>query len=212
MSQFTELNLGGMLKVGDQYYNDGSVINFRGEKQGALVNQNAHGRYTEPAMRRTIYFNQANAVAMSAPSTTALGNIVWNPPNSGKLLSLNKWSIMCQVTDANADLFQLGYSAQLTLPATTTASTFGCTYLGVSGVTPGVARGYAATTLEVAVTPIFNMGNITAAIATTGEDIIQGSFDGGIIVPPGTVIHICCVAAAAAAGVTSTIWWEEIPE
>lgn len=205
------MSIGGALVTGVQTVHDGGAIHVRADKQGGTVVSNLHGKYYDAARRKRLFYSQVNAVAMSAPATTALGNIVWNPPDSGIVLALGKWSLMCQVTDANALIFQLGYSAQLTLPATTLAATVGCGYLGAVGSAPGVAKGYAATTLTTAVTPIYTMAHITAAIALTGEDQLQGDFDGGIIVPPGNVVHVCCVVAAAAAGVTSTLWWEEIP-
>lgn len=211
MAQFTELQVQTALKVGPQVVADGSIITARGMKDGSGVVTQSHGRLAEVSLRKKLFYNYAPAVAMSAPATAAIGNIVWNPPDSGVLLSMLNWSLACIVTDADALAINLCYSVQATLPTTTSGSTCGPCYLSAVGTGAGQAKGYGIATISVAATPIWLMAHITAAIATTGVDALQGSFEGGIIVPPGYLVSLHSIAAAAASGITSTLIWEEIP-
>ena len=198
-------------KVGPQVNADGAVTTLRSSKDGGLVITPGHGMCAEAAIRKRMFYNHAPAVAMSAPATAAIGNIVWNPPDSGVLLALGKWSLANLVTDADALSFQLCYSAQSVVPTTTSGSTCGPCYIQAVGSGAGQAKGYGIATIQVAATPIWLMAHNTAAIQTVGVDQLQGDFEGAIIVPPGYLISIHTIAAAGTAGVSSSIMWEEIP-
>jgi hypothetical protein len=211
MAQFTELQVQTALKVGPQVMTDGSLTTARGMKDGSAVVTQAHGRLAEAGLRKRLFYNYAPAVAMSAPATAAIGNIVWNPPDSGVVLSLLQWSLAVLVTDADALSFQLCYSAQTTLPTTTSGSTCGPCYISAVGSGAGMAKGYGIATISVAPTPIWLMAHTTVAIAVTGVDALAGNFEGGIIIPPGYLASIHSIAAAAASGVSSSLMWEEIP-
>lgn len=198
-------------RVGVQANADGADGALRMGKQGDLLTSNLHPRYAEATIRRNTFFNDAPGVAMSAPATAAIGNIVWNPPDSGVVLALTKWFVANTVTDANAMAFQLGYSVQATVPTTTSASVCGPCYLSALGSGGGKAKGYGIATITTAATPMCMLGHIEAAVVGTGEDLIQGDFEGHIVVPPGFLVHLMCVVAAGTAGVYSTLMWEEIP-
>lgn len=208
MAQFSELNVQVGAVVGPQDVQDGSIIHARADRQGALVTSMGHGKYTEAAYRRKIFYSHTAAAATSVPATANIGNIVWNPASSGHVLSLLKWSLAVSATSAGCLGFNLCYAVQATAPTTTTAATTGCSYLGA---TTGVAKAYSVGTCLVAATPIYLLCHNLEAIALTGEDQLEGDFEGGIIVPPG---YLACINAITAAGVGiySTIWWEEIPE
>lgn len=212
MAQFTELQVRTALEVGPRVAGDGSIVNMRGDRQGAGVVTQLHGKYTEAAIRGKLFYSYVAAAAMSAPSTSAIGNIVWNPPSSGTVLALLKWNIIYKVTDADALAIDLCYSPQATTPTTVTAATTGCSRLGLNGTTTGVAKAYSIGTITTAAVPIYNLCHLTAAVNTVGEYKIEGDFEGSIIVPPGYLISLHSIADAAASGIGSTLMWEEIPE
>lgn len=212
MAQFTELQVRTALEVGPRVAGDGSIVNMRGDRQGAGVVTQLHGKYTEAALRGKIFYSHVPSAAMSAPATSAIGNIVWNPPGSGTLLSLLKWSILYRVTDADAMNVDLCYSPQATTPTSVTAATTGCSRLGINGATTGVAKAYSIGTIVTAAVPIYNLCHLTAAINTVGEYQVEGDFEGSIIVPPGYLVSLHTAVAAAAAGIGSSLMWEEIPE
>jgi hypothetical protein len=211
MAQFTELQVQTALKVGPQALADGSLITARGMKDGSAVVAQAHPRLTEAGIRKRLFYNYAPAVAMSLPHATNLGNIVWNPPDSGVLLSLVGWSLAVLVTDADALSFQLCYSVQTTIPTTASGSTCGPCYFSAVGSGAGMAKGWGIATVSTAPTPVWMLCHTTVAIAVTGVDQLSGSFEGAWIVPPGYIVTINSIAAAAASGITSCLMWEEIP-
>lgn len=209
--QFTELHARGGLVIGEQNAIDGSVITQRGGRLGDGIVSQLNGKYFEAAFHRRMFYSHCSAVAMSAPATTNLGNIVWNPVGSGYLLSLTKWSLCYQVDDANALAADLCYQAQAVIPVVATAATVGCTYLLPVGTTGGIAKAFAAAAVTTIPIPIYRLALFAAAFKTKGMDKCEGDFGGGIIVPPGYIVTINTLVAAAALGVTSTLWWEEIP-
>lgn len=199
-------------KIGMYPAADGSQSLFRLGKTGDIITSQAHGRLYEAASRGKLFCNYAPAVAMSAPATAAIGNIVWNPPGSGVNLAIGNVQVQCIVTDTDALSVNMCYSVQSTVPTTTSASVTYPLLLGaVGGSGGGQAKGYGIATISVAATPIYSLFHLTAAIATTGVDGLQYDFQGGLVVPPGYLISLHSIAAAAASGVTSTICWEEIP-
>lgn len=200
-------------KQGMQNNAAGVVSPFRGEKTGGLVVVQARGKYAEASINDTMCFSYCAARATSVPATAQIGNIVWNPPSSGVVLSMAKWSAQVQVTSATTLGITFGYSAQATTPTTATAAdAWGSCYLGATSPGNCKAKAYAIGTVVVAPTPVMNLFHNTAAIATTGVDKMDGDFEGLWTIPPG---YVCCLsaitAAVAASGMTSTLTWEEIP-
>ena len=94
------VNLGA--KVGPQALTDGTLANGRADRTGALVVQQGHGKYFEAAIRGRLFYSHCAARAMSAPATSAIGNIVWNPPGSGMYLVFGPWDVTYLVDDADA--------------------------------------------------------------------------------------------------------------
>ena len=191
---------------------DGAKNEPRGSQQGGLVIQSDGGKYEEPAIRQQMCFSYCAARATSVPATAQIGNIIWNPPGSGVVLVMCKWSIQIQATSATTLGITFGYGAQATTPTTVTvANAYGSTYLNAGSPGNCKAKAYAIATLGVAPTPVMNLVHNTAAIATTGVDSIQGDFDGIWIIPPGYVGALSAITAAiAAAGMTSTLTWKEM--
>jgi ABC-type uncharacterized transport system permease subunit len=206
MAQFTELQVRTALEKAN-----GAIVNAKGDNEANLLISQGHGKCFNPTFNKRMFYSHAPATSMSAPATAAIGNIVWNPPESGIIAALHKWSVCNLVTDADTVQFDLGYSAQATLPTTVTASTTGCCYLGAVGSSTSICKAYSVATISVAATPIWLLAHNTAAINTVGEDQLTGDFEGSIIVPPGYLVHIMIKGTAAgSSGVTSSLMWEEI--
>jgi hypothetical protein len=198
-------------KVGSILAADGTQSLFRLAKTGEQVMANAHGRMYEAGSRGKCFACYAPAVAMSAPATAAIGNIVWNPPGSGVNLAIGKVQALYLVTDADALAINMCYSVQSTVPTTTSAGTVYPMLLGAVGGPVGQAKGYGIATVSVAATPICSLFRLTAGIQTVGMEASVYDFEGGLVVPPGYLVSLHSIAAAGASGVTSTIHWEEVP-
>jgi len=190
---------------------DGVVGAVRGGKTGEMLLSQCHGKYYEAASRGSLFYSYCAAIAMSASATSAVGNIIWNPPGSGVNAVLGKWDFSNVVTDANALELLLGYSVQATVPGSVTAAVTGPCLLGPVGSPTSLCKAYSIATITTAATAIASLAYIYAAIDTVGQGQIQGDFDGSIIIPPGYLVHLMCAVAAGTAGTYSTLFWEEVP-
>ena len=204
----------GEIRTGLIIAADGSKNPPRGSRAGASVIIPDGGKYQESAFRKQMAFSYCAARATSVPATAQIGNIVWNPPGSGVVLSMCKWTAQIQVTSATTLGITFGYTAQATTPTSiTVADAYGSTYLSASSPADCKAKAYAIATLVTAPTPVMNLFHNTAAIATTGIDKVDGDFEGLWIIPPGYAACLSAITAAvAAAGMTSTLTWKEMPE
>jgi hypothetical protein len=202
------VNLRG--SVGEKYVHDGSEVPVRLNNDASLIVAPSDGDYAEATKRGRMFYSHCQAIAMSAPATSALGNIIYNPPGSNTILKFTKWSVIYMATDADAQAIQFCVSAQATTPSTTTAATStGNCYIGKP---VGVAKAYSIATITTAATPIYGLAELTAAINTVGAYLIEGDFKGSIIVPPGYLASIHTIAAAASSGITTTLMWKEEAE
>lgn len=206
-------------RAGVSRYGDGqSTLDTRIGQQGDGIVSELHGGLYEQAVRRNLFFSLSMVRATSLPATAMIGNIVYNPPDSGVNLAMQQWNSHIVVTSATTTGIGLAASYQTTVPTTVTAAdATGSTFLSLSGATnlvfqTGKAKAYAIATLLIAPTLVALLHHNTAAIATTGIDVAQGTFEGGLIVPPGGIICMAAIGTAvAAAGHSSWMTWEEVP-
>lgn len=137
---------------------------------------------------------------------------LWNPPASGKNLSITKVSVGYVSGTLGAGNIAVGQvTAQVTVPTGGTEITPSCSLIGFPR---GVGRAFTGSTLASAPTivrPVFNLGAFTAATALAPQDC-DVLIDGSIIVPPGAAI---CLQGIATAGTTPLVilgvTYEEIP-
>ena len=205
-------------RAGNIRYGDGfPVADLRIGQQGDLIDSQLNPAYYEQAARGNTFFSTSLARATSLPATAMVGNVVWNPPDSGVNCVITKWQSSMHATSATCTGIMLGVGYQTTQPTTVTvADTVGSTFVRLNGATNAVlvapkAKGFAIATMLFAPVVVWHLHHNTAAIATTGVDSMQGDLQGAIIVPPGG--YFCVVAqgaAAAAASHSSSLMWEEV--
>ena len=209
-------------RVGPQLASDGSSVQERASRDGAIVGINGHGYYQEPVYRGNVF-----SLTLAATTTgVAAGNIVsaaaaastnfalFNPSASGKLLVLLRVRIgIISGTPGAGPLFH-GYINNV--PTAAATGTILSNILGNAAAS--VAKTYATaagTTLTAGNAPVTHMmANFTSTntaqaspYLVTTDDIL----DGQIIVPQGAG----CLPLWGAAGTTLlngyTVVWEEIP-
>ena len=201
-------------KVGIVTSADGSQTPARLDRTGAIVNAQAHGAYTESAVRGAI-MEVANAVAGVAPGTVLSVTppmALWNPPSSGKNLSIIKVSMgYVSGTFGGGTVLYAIVPSQTTVPTTGTELVPQCSMIGMPR---GVGRAFTGSTLTaipIILRPSWVLGAWVGTTATQPSDCVD-VVDGSIIVPPGTVF---VVQALAGAGTTPlalfSIAYEEIP-
>lgn len=201
-------------RAGVARFGDGqSTLDQRLGQQGDLIVSALHADYYEQAARKNIFFSLESARPTSLVGTAMIGNIIWNPPDSGVNLALLQWQSQVIVTSATTTGIGLAVGYQPTVPTTVTAAdATGSTFLQQPTFLAGKAKAYAIATVLIAPVLFVPLHHNTAAIATTGGDQFSGNFDGSIIVPPGCFVAMAAIGAAvAAAGHTSWISWEEVP-
>lgn len=206
-------------RAGVARYGDGvPVSDTRMGQQGELIVSTLHGDYYEQAVRRNLFFSHSVGRATSLPAAAMIGNIVWNPPDSGVNLAVGPWASMIHVTSATTVGIALAVGYSASSPTTTTVSdNNGSTLLSLSGATnnifvKGKAQCFAIATFLIAPLAVWLLHHNTAAIATTGQDHQQGDLQGSFVIPPGG--FFCIAAQGTAAGVaghTSSVMWEETP-
>src|SRR5262245_45208956 len=78
-------------RVGPQSAADGSFLFWRCDKQGNLTTTQAHGKYYEPTSRGNVFGAcVAAGAAPGATISTTAHLVLYNPPTSGKRLSVQK--------------------------------------------------------------------------------------------------------------------------
>lgn len=202
------------LKVGFKSLANWVIDTIRGDKTGAVVVANTHGQFNESALQGAIMY-ATNLPAGVAPGTALSATpplTLWNPPASGKNLSITKVSVGYVSGTLGGGNIALGQiPAQVTVPSGGTEIVPSCSLIGFPR---GVGRAFTGSTVASTPTiirPVFNLGAFTAATALAPQDC-DILVDGSIVVPPGAAV---CLQGIAAAGTTPLVilgfTYEEIP-
>jgi len=202
-------------KTGPQILADGAQATARMDKTGALCTAQSHGGYTEAAYRGAI-MEVCNPVAGIAPGTalsTTPPLILWNPPSSGKKLSVLKASMgYVSGTYGAGSILLAAVLSQVTVPTTGTELTPVCSLLGAPR---GVGRAFAGSTLASVpqiIRPIFSFGAILATSVFQPTDCVD-VLDGSIVVTPGTCLVMQGLGTAGTTPLAIfSFTWEEIPD
>lgn len=193
---------------------DGVPVTARGDKTGAIVNAQVHGAYTESASRSVLHV-ASNAVAGVAPGT-ALGTTppfaLWNPPGSGRKISVLKCTMgYVSGTLGAGSIVLAAVLSQVTVPTTGTELVPVCTDLGMPRGVGRIFTGSTWVSTPQILYPIISMGAFLATTAVPLWDTID-VVDGSIIVEPGTGVMMQGVAAAGTSPlVIFGMKYEEIP-
>ncbi len=195
------------LLVGVQDVADGNLINPRGDRQGATVVSQLHGKYTEQVLRGNVFIaaNQAAVATTAALATTWTGLALCNPLTSGK----------------NAALLQFGFAQTVAGSADGAIGLMTSDSTGlVATITPrNRLRGGGASAMIVddgatIATPVLEQvfGSIgTLAVTGYGTEL-TGIIElgGSLILTPGTSV-LTYTTKATTASLIFWFMWEEIP-
>ena len=170
------------------------------------------GEYSELATRGWLFSAYYTGLALSLPATATIGGMVWNPPGSGVRIHMLEFSTMNYATDADCTGVVGAVGYQTTTPTTTTAATFyGRTLVDQIVAVPGKAKAYGIATVLTAPLAMMLLQHNTAAIASTGEDLVQGTFKGGIVLEEGAFFTTAAHGAAATSWAGSLLF-AEVPK
>jgi hypothetical protein len=205
---------------------DGTVAPARASRVGGLATADAQGRYYEQTSRGNVFslvltawttsINVGNVISAAAGAATNFA--LWNPPGSGKNLSLLKFS--CWIISGTMGVPCLFHSYSSTSPtiATSVVTPIACNNIGMAAASVARALTSAAGS---ALTGSSALAIIRASDLGVGAGVVVPAnlfqpklveyIDGDIVIPPGT----CWVPTFAAQGTTVlggfSVTWEEIP-
>lgn len=207
--------------VGQQNIADTNVTKARGNKYGAQVATELHGKYGELALRGRVFYASSVIAGVVLPVAAATLNskfTIWNPTGSGRIVEpiffTTGLDTATTVVNGMGMLIQRGLSGGAGIPTTLTAAA--ALPLGLGGVAkagvytqatltnvaiPGVS---AATAVPIAFYNMFSFGAVTAA----GVYDCTHYFDGRVLLAPDDLGAFCTSVAAASQNVCGIAWAE----
>ncbi len=219
------------IKTGPVVVQDGALSVARGDKTGAFVSTDAHGRFQEAALRGNLFSDGMTTTSISnatfttgtldATGTPILG--VWNPTSSGKNLVILQAKL--QVTLTNLTATGGGTFVWVTSTGNSAITTGNVPLSRLSLLASGsVAKGLAGVALtgKTTTSVIREASGLTggtnyniSAVGTAAGFVFPGSvsvdnIDGSIIVAPGNVLALMCTTTPVACSAASSLLWEEV--
>ncbi len=209
------------MQVGVQSLGDGARSYPRGDKTGAQVVTDLHGKFYEQTARNNVYFLDSGAVTLAAAHVTggALGTIkfvngFYNPATSGVNASILAVVIGCQSTAAIFQPFVYNYFVGK-VPTNAATGTIRNARLIATGAGQSAMSPQANVVLAVLAADTTTVGTQAGVVAgnysapTTQAATIFDPVEGRLVVPPGTLFGFCSSVSNVNV-VQSTIWWEEV--
>jgi hypothetical protein len=198
-------------EVSPQSYADGTQGPLRGERSGALVVQEASGKYSEASNRGTLFFggNLAAGVVVPIYSATTQQAVLYNPQGSGfKARILGCW-LGYVVGTYVAGHFCYAYN---TLTNNAVSGTPGQIVNGLLGGRGSAMQFFSAATV-VAMTYLKPFGvsqDVQPATGVNAPWVMYDNVDGAITVLPGQALALAANTAAAGTHVATFLWDEQV--
>jgi hypothetical protein len=193
------------------YADNTTSANERGDRTGATVVTDAHGRYYEASARGKIFgASTQSAIALSLLSSTSTGFILMNPPNSNINIALLDVSVALATAPAGAAPIYLCTVPSTAANCVTTHSTplvVRCLLLPTTAT--GNALVDSAATLQATPVVIRALGGGPVASSMINPAFIRDDIAGEIVLGPNSCIAISALTTAISAVVSMA--WEEIP-
>lgn len=209
------------LVVGQQNVSDSTTTKARGNKFGAQVATELHGKYAELGLRGRTFTASSVIAGVALPVAAATLNskfTIHNPAGSNKIIELISFTTgidtATTVVNGIGMLIQRSLSTTSGIPTSTTPAA--ALPLGLFGVAkgavytqatltnvaiPGVS---AATAVPIAFYNMFSFGAVTAP----GVFDCTHYFDGRVLLAPDDLAAFCTSVAAASQNVCGITWAE----
>ena len=198
------------LQVGNDFGNDGAILNQRGDNYGSTIVQEFNGPYAEIARRGQLFnFSVASAAAYLLTNTTGNFPTIWNPAGSGKILYVLKL-LYCYTSGTLAQgalNWYLTAAAGSNISATAPIKTFtsGAPVPMMVGSSSASSMWWGPTTNTFQVAPVFylatGINNLASGPAGTVDYVDS---DACIALMPGNSISLGATVA------TSALLWTTI--
>lgn len=195
------------LTAGLRFLADGAVASLRGDRSGALVVAHGHARYHEINRLARVFTGGNQAAATFGAGLSATNAVIglYNPLDSGRLLSLLSCHFAFSAAPAAAAV--IGYAVstqkQAAPPTTITTLTVRCAQIGNTSQPVGIL--FSVGTLVAAPAFIRPLVSIVAASSIT-PPVVNDEVAGQIQLLPGYAVVL--QATAAAVGLAGFTWEE----
>ncbi|MES2348487.1 MAG: hypothetical protein V4641_13070 [Pseudomonadota bacterium] len=206
-------------KVGPQVGADGAKFELRQDRLGALVIASRGGAYREAVARGNVYIQAVKSATVTAttdisplPATTGRALVgVINPLGSGKNISILEIGI-ATVSGTPGGPFYIDVVPNCGVAASLAASSSPVNALSLQA-SGSAGRGLAAAVpAQAAVgTMLRPLGGLAAVATGAGIASIKEVIDGGIELPPNSLLAITAHATGTSQVISGYIMWEEIP-
>ncbi len=205
--------LEGRIQTTDVAGGEGTQIQVRMSKNGALMAQDAHGRYYDACRRGFLFsYNLTAVTALSLLSTTCTGLNIYNPGSSPKAVAFYRAVISQATIPGGQFTIGLGGGAQAILPT-------GLTLSGVVVASCNIGKGSpastvvqlqsAATVLSVLFLRSIGGGSAATEASQITPSVIDVDLAGEVIQYPGTCVSLTSLVTPVS--VTATLIGEEVP-
>lgn len=191
---------------------DGSLAKLRLDRQRALVNTMAHGKYAEASQRGNLFMAHAIVTAPVIFSTAAGtgGPLLWNGSTTVKGSLLGVGVGVTTVTTVAAALGITGNSGQAAAPGSTTAIDSRANLL-IGGASSAITP-YRVGTPSAAGNFFLPLGSLhTGALTVDNFNYAWFDLDGLITIPPNAWASLAASATASTTVASLALVWEEIP-
>ena len=189
----------------------GTTPTLRQGQLGEMVVQELHGRYYETAYRRNMFSaaTQGGVTTSAGLTTGVTGLILTNPTTSTVNCVINKVGFAVNAAPAAVMVIGLAFNTSTTAVTQTTALTGRNMFLGAAA-----PQGLTATSVTVptagVLTHVLGVIDIGATTTVVHQQTMY-DIEGGIILPPGSYVHIYTSTASAATSFFGSLTWEEVP-
>lgn len=192
---------------------------IRTMRDGAIAGL-SHGKYLDQTIHQKVYHgvSASAGIALIVPATTGNHPTLWNPSDSGRLLSIVRLELS-YVSGNNAPT-ALEWAATL---ATGPSVATGAPILTLTRVAPvGVVGGpvdnkgvWSPTVNTFTAAPVFlrptGLSLFTGVAATAvAPFVLRADYDGDLVLAPGVAISLCSQATTTTALFQVAVTWEEI--
>lgn len=189
----------------------GTTPTIRQGQLGDVIVSELHGRYYETAYRRNLFSaaTQAGVTTSAGLATATTGLILTNPTTSTVNCVVSKVGFAVNATPVAVMVIGLAFNTSTTAVTQTTAITPRNMFLGGASPQGLVASSVTLPTAAI-LTHVLGVIDIGATSTVVHQQTIY-DIEGGIVMPPGSYVHIYTSTASAATSFFGSITWEEVP-
>jgi len=199
--------------AGENNVANGTQPPLAANRQGALLADALHGRYTEQARRGRLFWARAVVTAPVIFSTAAGtgGPLLYNGTNTASGVNAALLGVGIAITTASAVSGALGIGVGATTAPTSTTAIDSTTNALVGG-SASQCSAYRVGTPSAAASQFIPFAQVHTGAVTVDTAAFQWiDLGGSIVVPPGYFASICASATLTSAVLQVSLLWEEIP-